>query len=92
MIGSIAAKTDDAQGPQKQEVTPAATLKGHVNPLLQQAPPHFEKSVHCEALTRKDGEDPKPKMSAGVIGKPKDKGEAEAEGERKPKEKDKAEA
>nr|XP_037270355.1 neurofilament heavy polypeptide-like [Rhipicephalus microplus] len=42
-----------------------------------------ENSGDCKTLTTKEGEDLKPKISAGAIEKPKDKDEAEAQGKEK---------
>ncbi|XP_075730987.1 uncharacterized protein LOC142774520 [Rhipicephalus microplus] len=79
-------------GLQELEVVPDVTLKGHVILFFKQAPPHVENFGDSKDLTTKEREDLKPKMSAGPMGKPKDKNEAEAESEGKPKDEDKSEA
>ncbi|KAH8020175.1 hypothetical protein HPB51_025336 [Rhipicephalus microplus] len=89
--GSAPAEAD-AQSLQELEVVPDVTLKGPFFPFFKQAPPHVENFGDRKAPTMKEGEDLKPKMSVGAMGKQKDKGETEAESEGKPKKKNEGEA
>ncbi|XP_075722252.1 sodium/potassium/calcium exchanger 4-like [Rhipicephalus microplus] len=73
--GSAAAEGDDAPGLQESEVAPVFTSKRHVHSLFKRAPPHAESSG--DSKTTKEGEEPKPKASAGAKGKQKDKDQTE---------------